>query len=384
MGKRFKGKAALALLAIASTVPAWGRAPTDATVRVVDIGAGLCVVIAVPGGHGMLYDAGPRGGTRCVDAVRELVPGGRLNLVVLSHSDVDHIGMTMALLADLRDRRGRVVPRLYTADAVIHPGDVRPRARPRRGAVRSTPRPRPIDMERNAIAEQARLGARVFNLREMTQPASGGRQPLQIRLGDSFAIGAGRATFIAGWGNGRDIEGPGEGRLSGGPMHNALSIVIRFEYGGNSILLTGDTVGRMIGDPPGTCAYAERIMVSRAAAVPIRSDVLIGQHHGADNSASTCFIQAVRPGFVVFSAGAQHGHPTQAAVDRLTDPTLLQPVPLANIFRTDRGDNPGPREMTAGSGGCKDPAGDDDVEVRMPLTGRVTVDYTGSSRPCPP
>jgi beta-lactamase superfamily II metal-dependent hydrolase len=74
----------------------------DAIVRVVDIGPGLCVVAAVPGGHGMVFDAGPPGATRCTAAVRELIPGRRLDLFVLSHSDSDHIGVVGPILGSPR------------------------------------------------------------------------------------------------------------------------------------------------------------------------------------------------------------------------------------------------------------------------------------------
>lgn len=88
---------------------------------------------------------------------------------------------------------------------------------------------------------------------------------------------------------------------------------------------------------------------------------------GHDNSASSCFSGAVSPRFVVFSAGHHFRHPTQAAVDRLTQ---SGGVSLADIFRTDRGDNEGGSEMTAAGGDCPDPRGDDDVEIRLPAAPR--------------
>jgi competence protein ComEC len=144
-------------------------------------------------------------------------------------------------------------------------------------------------------------------------------------------------------------------------------------------------------DPDASCGYAEHIMVDRVATVPLDSDVLIGQHHGADNSTSRCFIQAVTPQYVVFSAGHAYNHPRQATVDRLTTPPPTSPpgtyrVALANIFRTDLGDNEGGTEMTAGSGTCPDPTGDDDVEVRLPASSAspVSVAYRGLSARCGP
>jgi beta-lactamase superfamily II metal-dependent hydrolase len=342
----------------------------DAVVRVVDIGAGLCAVISVPGGHGMLFDAGPAGATNCQDAVRELVPGRRLDLVVLSHSDADHIGMVRTILGP--QPRPNEARRENTAAIIIHPGD---------------PRGPSVTRMRLTLTEQAGLGACVYDLRQNNQPPSpcptppAGRSAV-IAPGDSFMIGAGRATFIAGWGDGNRAISPGDARIpDDAARNNGLSLVVRFDYGGHSVLLTGDSLGRRQGDPADTCAYAERIMVERAATVPIDSDVLVAGHHGADNASSTCFIRAVTPTYVVFAAGHEYRHPRQAAVTRFTD----NGVRLADLFRTDLGDNEGGTEMTEGSGRCADPTGDDDVEIRLPLapSGRVSVGYRGASRTCP-
>ena len=56
-----------------------------------------------------------------------------------------------------------------------------------------------------------------------------------------------------------------------------------------------------------------------------------------NNGSSTCFINRVDPQFVIFSEGHEHDHPTAAAANRY----LTQGVQLANIFRTDRGDDEG-------------------------------------------
>jgi competence protein ComEC len=313
----------------------------------VDVGAGLCVVVAVPTGQAMLYDAG-RGGDRCGNAVRELVLGRRSELVILSHSDVDHIRELPRILGENR------------ATTIIHPGDPRgPALVPVRAAI-------------------AGSGATVIDLsREADRDA--------LELGHPFQLGAGTVTFIAGWHDGHETEGPGEGELDGGPLNNALSIVVRLEFGGHSVLLTGDSVGRLDNEPNSACQYAERIMVERAGTVPIDSDVLVGQHHGANNSTSNCFIRAVSPDYVVFSAGHHFRHPRQAVVDRL----VANGVDPTRIFRTDRGDNEGgsgnTREMLFGSlRGCHDQPGDDDVEIRLPANPSlpVRVSYRVPSTGC--
>ncbi len=70
-------------------------------------------------------------------------------------------------------------------------------------------------------------------------------------------------------------------------------------------LFGGDSVGRHSGNDDSTCIAAEKYMVDNAGVITIDSDVLIAPHHGADNGGSTCFIQAVSPEYVIFSAGCE-------------------------------------------------------------------------------
>ena len=141
--------------AIALAAPALAQ---EARVRVVDVGAGLCVVAVVPGGHAMLYDAG-RGQPLCRQAVQELVPGGRLDLVVLSHSDADHIRELPAILEDV------------DAAVIVHTGD---------------PRGPLLDPIRRSIEAEGTRGAEIWNLSQRPVP-----------IGHKFPVGAATATFIA-------------------------------------------------------------------------------------------------------------------------------------------------------------------------------------------
>lgn len=334
---------ALAGLAIASRAGA-----DDAYLRVVDVGAGLCVVAIVPGGHTMVYDAG-RGYARCLAAVDELAPDAKIDLLVLSHSDGDHIGAAAKLI------EGRDV------GTIIHPGDKRA------GEA--------LDAARLAIGRET--AADVWDM--ATRPAA---------FGQTFPLGAAAATLIAGWSDGHQTEAGDPVLTDDSKLNNALSLVIRFTYGGHSVLLTGDTVGRLDGDDDGVCKYAERLM-SENGALSIDSDVLVGQHHGADNATSNCFIRAVSPEWVVFSAGSQYRHPRQSTANRL----IANGVDKDRILRTDRGDNEPIEDPTddhanewvyGGWAGCRDKAGDDDVEIRLPATSseRVNVRYRLPMRGC--
>ena len=65
------------------------------TVRVVDVGPGLCTVTEASGADGphyMVYDAGHWLGQRCLGAVREIVGAAAIDLLIISHPDSDHLG----------------------------------------------------------------------------------------------------------------------------------------------------------------------------------------------------------------------------------------------------------------------------------------------------
>jgi beta-lactamase superfamily II metal-dependent hydrolase len=314
----------------------------EAYVRVVDVGQGLCVVAKEPSGKALLYDAG-YSGELCGQAVNEIIGSGPLDLVVISHSDSDHISDGDEILA------------AHGAKLIIHPEDDRTS-----DAI--------VDL-RTEIARQATAGATVRSM--LTNPPT---------FGEVFSLGGAQVTFVAGWRNGAETARTTDPALPEPDRKNALSLVIRFEYGGHSVLLTGDTIGRRRRESNRACRNAERIMAR--GAVPIQSDVLIGQHHGGDNATSNCFIRAVKPSWVIFSAGRGHAHPTQRAADRLTS----WGVDPDRILRTDRGDD----ENDVGQwvyktiAGCHDQAGDDDVEVWLPreATQPVRVQYKTPSTTC--
>lgn len=74
------------------------------------------------------------------------------------------------------------------------------------------------------------------------------------------------------------------------PPDNDASLVFRISYGESTFLLTGD-IGRTI---------EEEIL---AAGLDVRVQVLKAPHHGSDSSSSEAFLEAVRPEYVLISAG---------------------------------------------------------------------------------
>lgn len=313
--------------------------PEDAYVRVVDVGAGLCTITAAPGGRYMVYDAGHWSNRQCIDAVRDVVTTGVIDLLVISHADSDHLGNAAAILEEFEVRR------------IITTGYQRWDTATWRA------------MQEAIAAEVLYSGASVQNLR--TAP---------LVPGSTIALGDATVTLVAGWPEWTATSG-----LSLAERRNAISIVLRLDYQGHSVLYGGDTVGRRSGDSASVCKDAEAAMVQNAATVAIKADVLIAPHHGADNGSADCFIAAVDPTFVIFSAGAQHRHPRAVTAERY----LTHGVTLANIFRTDRGDDEGGDEWDHGRvPGCRDASGDDHIEILLPKSGSPVVAWARPQSGC--
>ncbi len=223
--------ATIVLVALAgSSALALQPGPNDVYVRVVDVGPGLCTVTEIPGGHYMIYDAGHWTGTHCINAVQDIVDGTDIDLLVISHSDSDHLGAADEILG------------MYNVQRIIRTGMTRT--------------PAAWTNANTAIATEEAAGAAVTNLQTTT-----------LVPGTRINLGEATVTLIAGWG-----QWPG---LSGSELNNVVSIVVRLAYRGNSVLFTGDTVGRHIGDPNSTCIAAEQHMFLNSPTVPIRSDILI-------------------------------------------------------------------------------------------------------------
>lgn len=335
--------ALLGFVFLASTSLALTPGPDDVYVRVIDVGAGECCVIRLPGGHNVIFDAG-FGKVATMKSIREVLPGPEdgVDLLVLSHTDQDHLGAVPLILAE------------HEVDRVLRTG-----MEPYGG--------------RSAVLESAIAAIEA----EKSDPDFRDHSLAHIDNlphGYSFVYGEARVTFVSGFG---EVPEDWKSELGNAKplLNNAPSIVIRVEYRGRSMLFCGDAVGRTSGDLPNAAAIAsERYMLEHQAQVPLRSDVLVAAHHGADNASSQAFIQAVAPSHVIFTAGNLHGHPRQATAQRFLDAN----IPKANMYRTDFGSDGEDEEWDYGNDEG-DARGDDDVEVLLTGTGAVRVAYRSAA-----
>ncbi len=98
---------------------------------------------------------------------------------------------------------------------------------------------------------------------------------------------------------------------------NDESLVLRIDYGGTSVLLTGDAGYQ-----------AETDMMD--SDFPLRADILKVGHHGSGSSSYYYFLDAVEPQFAVISVGKdnENGHPSENVLEKLEKLG-------AQVFRTD-------------------------------------------------
>lgn len=229
-----------------------------ATVAFLDVGQALAVAVVTADGHALLYDAG-----NSARDVREVIAPffeergvTRLDYLLLSHPDQDHVGGMPAVLDT------------FAVETFLDP------------AVPST---------------------NLAYLETLQRVADRGIQAQRARRGQTLALGEHVRLEIL-W--------PRDPLLrdeSGDVSDNDNGLVVRLVHGDVTILLTGDIE-----------APAERALISLEEGT-LRAQVLQVPHHGSRTSTTPELLEAVRPAVAVISAGAgnPYGHPHAEVINRL-------------------------------------------------------------------
>ncbi|HZI07004.1 MAG TPA: ComEC/Rec2 family competence protein, partial [Archangium sp.] len=272
----------LVLFALLAALP--GRAaPTPAprepplkplTVYFFDVGQGDAALIVSPTGKTVLIDGGPpEADEALVPRLRQLVQGP-IDLVVLTHPHLDHLGGLVKILQAVGARR-------FMDPGFDHPSE----------SYRKL-----LDV----------VGQKVGQVMTPTPNPSSPETLLTVGLGEGVTLTllwprTPRDAFLA---NTRSDV-------------NANSIVAKLTYGKTAFLFTGDA-------EPET----ESFLLTRP--IDFTSTVLKVAHHGGKHSSTAPFLAAVKPQAAVISCGTgnDYGHPTPEALQRLGDVG-------ARVFRTD-------------------------------------------------
>jgi competence protein ComEC len=224
------------------------RDPQRLDCTFLSVGHGAAVVIELPGGQTLLYDAGrlgsPTYAARAVSGYLWSRGIRRLDAVIISHADADHFNALPALLDQ------------FTLGAVYVS---------------------PVMFEGPSPA--------LLALREAIDRV--GVPLAELQRGDRLRVGGGA---------GIEVLHPPRGGVLG--SDNANSVVLSIEYQGRRLLLTGDL------EPPGL----DDVMAEE----PLDCDVLLAPHHGSAASDPPGFAAWSTPEWTVISAARRHRPPAVA------------------------------------------------------------------------
>ena len=254
----------LASGALAAAAGAVWLAALDSSSRLqihfLDVGQGDAVLIHTPAGQNVLIDGGPDP-DRLAAQLRAALPSGerRLDLVIATHPQLDHLGGVIGLFD--RYAIGRIIV------APLH--------------------------------HRAALGRRVQQLADEHGAA------VSTAYGGTRIVLPNRSGLPA---LTLDVLWPPEAVQDGGALDfNAQSLVLRLAYGAVRALLTADI------SAPQELALARQSCGPPAAGAPceLSAQILKVPHHGSAGSTSDLLLRRTAPGLAVISAGQSnpHGHP---------------------------------------------------------------------------
>jgi beta-lactamase superfamily II metal-dependent hydrolase len=258
-------------------------------VRFIDVGQGDATLIQTPDGTVILVDGGPLDSTPAIHAALAERGINRIDRVVVTHTDADHLGGLAALSAG--------------ADTVPGTAD---------------------DIRIEEWLDEGGLDGCGSAACAAYRSAAGGRRAItaadDLHLpGDTHLELLASAGTVVGFGA---IGATGE-RPAAADDDNARSVVLMLRQGAARILLTGDITGGGLGTPDVEAALSPRLGGS--------VDVLKVAHHGSRSSTSSTFAAAARPRLSIVSAGTDnsHCHPTAEVLTRL--------AATGDIYSTGRG-----------------------------------------------
>lgn len=258
--------------------------PGDWRMSAMDIGQGSAILVETAT-QTLLFDAGPRhfgggdAGERVIAPQLQARGIDRLDVLVLSHADLDHVGGTRSVLAAVPVARSYAsfdVAAWLRRDARLWPGQ--------HGA---------------AMTQAESRGSPAASAKTNAAPEVGASDAAPARMlrcerGDSWRVDGVTFTFLH----------PAPGAVVRGGDRNANSCVLRVEGRAHSLLLTGDI------------GVAQERELAALGLPP--TDIVLAPHHGSAWSSGRELVAASRAGHAIAQCGYlnRFGHPASAVERR--------------------------------------------------------------------
>ncbi len=303
--------AAIIVGALYIVKPEWFRGPMPESgqlvVHYIDVGQGDCIYIAFPDGTDMLIDCGSEKGrkeyeTSAISDLKELNPDGKIDRVMATHSDTDHISYLDEVLSEFQVgnvympniRSNNLDKSVKIGGRDVKVGDL-DASKLKKFTDKDT-----IDTERYTE----------FFIAALSEPNCN----ITLNIG-KYEIRGQDYTFTFYCLSQEEWD---RRHLNNGEQINAVSPIGILEYAGRRLVFTGDS------NESNEEYYCETYPY-------VDCDVLKVAHHGSNGSSSKDFLQHVKCEYAVIStSGESYGHPAQEALDRLKENGIQK------IHRTDK------------------------------------------------
>lgn len=292
--------------------PEWFRGPMPESgqlvVHYIDVGQGDCIYIAFPDGTDMLIDCGSEKGrkeyeTSAISDLKELNPDGKIDRVMATHSDTDHISYLDEVLSEFQVsnvympniRSNNLDKSVKIGGRDVKVGDL-DASKLKKFTDKDT-----IDTERYTE----------FFIAALSEPNCN----ITLNIG-KYEIRGQDYTFTFYCLSQEEWD---RRHLNNGEQINAVSPIGILEYAGRRLVFTGDS------NESNEEYYCETYPY-------VDCDVLKVAHHGSRTSSSEEFLKHVKCEYAVISVGDgnSYGHPEQEALDR------LKANGIQKIHRTDK------------------------------------------------
>ena len=303
--------AAIIVGALYLVKPEWFRGPMPESgqlvVHYIDVGQGDCIYIAFPDGTDMLIDCGSQGGsseyqTSALNCLKALNPDGKIDRIMATHSDTDHISYLDEVLSEFQ------VGNVYM-----------PNIRPKLG--------KSVEIKKEVVAVDSLDASKLkkftdndtidtdtyaeFFIAALSEPNCN----ITLNIG-KYEIRGQDYTFTFYCLSQEEWDSR---NLKSATQINAVSPIGILEYAGRRLVFTGDS------NNSNEKYYCETYPY-------VDCDVLKVAHHGSRTSSSEEFLKHVKCEYAVISVGDgnSYGHPEQEALDRLKENGIQK------IHRTDK------------------------------------------------